>query len=242
MQSLLIVSEDKKIQENYLRQLFTDSKIDIIDVYTLESEKSIGIEEIRSLQKKLFLKPIKSPSKAIAINDAQTLTIESQNALLKVLEEPPRNTIIILNASNENALLPTILSRCKIIKLKNKPRILEEKEEKEILELLSLLSSQKTGEKLKLAENLSKTKEETILKLEKIILVLRKNLLEEIGEVRENNRSIVQLFNCYTTLNKVYVTIKTTNVNSRLALENLFLSFESPIPVCQFNSKPGLES
>lgn len=244
MQSLLLVSEDKKKREGYLKNLYKEFKINNFDIYTVESEKSIGIEEIRIFQKKIFLKPIKSLNKTVVVNNAQTLTIEAQNALLKVLEEPPANTVIILNTNNENALLPTILSRCKIIKLKVDLKTLEEKEKKEVLYLLDLLFLNEVGAKLKLAQDISKTKEETIFQLEKMVLVLREKLLERTSEKDESKPSIAQLFYCFIALNKTYVIIKTTNVNPRLALENLFLSLtiESTIPVCQFNSKPGLES
>ena len=233
MQSLLVVSKDKKKQEEYLNQLFLELGIAGFDIHTVESEKSIGIEEVRIFQKKIFLKPIKSPIKAVLINCAETLTLEAQNALLKVLEEPPTHTIIILNASNENTLLPTILSRCKIVKLNIESKILEEKEREETSNLLEILFSEKTGSKLKLAQEISKTKEECLLILEKIILTLREKLMDS---------PTVQLLHCSIVLNKTYTIIKTTNVNSRLALENLFLNIESTIPVCQFDSKPGLES
>ena len=54
--------------------------------------------------------------KIYIINQAESMTIEAQNALLKTLEEPPEYAIIILITSNKEALLDTIKSRCEIIK------------------------------------------------------------------------------------------------------------------------------
>jgi DNA polymerase-3 subunit delta' len=74
---------------------------------------SISIESIRGLQKFLQLKTTGSKAfrRAVIVEAAQALTTEAQNALLKLLEEPPADTIIILTASSSRALLPTILSR-----------------------------------------------------------------------------------------------------------------------------------
>jgi DNA polymerase III delta prime subunit len=71
------------------------------------------VEEIRNLIK------MASQGFSVIITQAQNLTVAAQNALLKTLEEPPENTVIILLAEKENQLLPTILSRCVISHLSN---------------------------------------------------------------------------------------------------------------------------
>ena len=80
-----------------------------------EDNKAIPIETIRELQRFLSLKiPGSSDAKharAIIIEDAQQLTTEAQNALLKTLEEPPNDTIIVLTATSTESVLPTIQSR-----------------------------------------------------------------------------------------------------------------------------------
>lgn len=78
--------------------------------------KSIKIDQIRSLQQDMANKPIISKNKIFIINDADTMTEESQNCLLKTLEEPPKYGIIFLIASNESKILPTIKSRCVTLK------------------------------------------------------------------------------------------------------------------------------
>ena len=79
-------------------------------------ENSMKIEQIRFLQKKIQEKPILSDKKVYIINDAEMMTGEAQNCLLKTLEEPPEFAVIILIGSNENAFLSTIKSRCMILK------------------------------------------------------------------------------------------------------------------------------
>ena len=76
----------------------------------------IKIEQIRLLQKKIQEKPIIANKKVYVINDAQTMTTEAQNCLLKTLEEPPQYATIILIGNQENSFLTTIKSRCMILK------------------------------------------------------------------------------------------------------------------------------
>ena len=86
------------------------------DYITIEpTGNSIKIAQIRELQSDIIIKP-HSTYKIYVINNAQKMTVESQNALLKTLEEPPEYAIIILITNNKESLLPTIKSRCEIIK------------------------------------------------------------------------------------------------------------------------------
>lgn len=87
-------------------------------LYLEPDGSSIKIEQIRYLQKKIQEKPIISDKKVYIINDADKMTKEAQNCLLKTLEEPPEYGVIILVGSNENAFLNTIKSRCMIISFK----------------------------------------------------------------------------------------------------------------------------
>ncbi len=87
---------------------------------TAEDGKSIGIEAVRQLEHFLSLKvPGQTGhNRAVIIENAQLLSLEAQNALLKTLEEPPQGTFIILTLNNEQAVLPTIRSRTQSITIK----------------------------------------------------------------------------------------------------------------------------
>ncbi|MFQ8661570.1 MAG: DNA polymerase III subunit delta' [Clostridia bacterium] len=86
------------------------------DFLYIEPEgNSVKIEQIRYIQRKIQEKPIISNKKVYIINDADKMTTEAQNCLLKTLEEPPEYSTIILIGSNENMFLSTIKSRCMII-------------------------------------------------------------------------------------------------------------------------------
>lgn len=81
-----------------------------------------GIDEIRKLKSFLSLKPYSGKYKIAIINDAHQMGHEAANAMLKVLEEPPAHSLIILVSANPQALLPTIYSRCVEIKFTPHPR------------------------------------------------------------------------------------------------------------------------
>ena len=76
------------------------------------NDGKIKIEQIREMQRKIAEKPIISSQKVYIIDNADTMTVEAQNCLLKTLEEPPEYITIILICSNENTMLSTIKSRC----------------------------------------------------------------------------------------------------------------------------------
>ncbi len=78
----------------------------------------IGIDEIRELEQRASLSPFEGQWKVFIIDGAENLSIEAANSLLKVLEEPPPNVMLILLTENETKLLPTVISRCQRLELK----------------------------------------------------------------------------------------------------------------------------
>lgn len=89
----------------------------------------ISIDLIRSIYKLISLVLLKNPKQSrtyriIIIHNIEKMTIEAQNAFLKNLEQPPNDTIFILNASSTSKILSTILSRVKIVYL-TKPKLVE---------------------------------------------------------------------------------------------------------------------
>ncbi len=84
------------------------------DVRTIEpgvGKKEIGIQQIREIEKELNFRAF-SGKKVVIIDPAVLMSLSAQNALLKTLEEPPRDSLLILIASNSGGLLPTLRSRC----------------------------------------------------------------------------------------------------------------------------------
>ncbi|MFA6350386.1 MAG: DNA polymerase III subunit delta' [Candidatus Omnitrophota bacterium] len=94
------------------------SKKDHPDIHEISAQDSedIKIDQVRGLKKSINLRPYEGRKKVFIINDAHRLNPESSNALLKVLEEPPENSLIILITSKPQLLFKTIISRCQMIR------------------------------------------------------------------------------------------------------------------------------
>lgn len=177
------------------------------DFLLLYSPESLGIEEIRNLQHWLSLKPFQEKKKIILIKEAQSLTPEAQNALLKTLEEPPPNSLIILTVPDRFLLLPTIISRCQISELPATTAIsLDNPEKQRLAELLPQLCQASIGERFNLLEKEAVYKDRLVatLWLDKLTLVAREKL----------PLSLATLKNILAT--KALIA---ANVNLRLSLE-----------------------
>lgn len=94
------------------------------DIIFVQHEKpnTIGVEDIRTqIVNDMGIKPYSSPYKIYIVNEAEKMTPQAQNALLKTLEEPPAYGMIILLTTNVDSFLPTILSRCIVLNMKPVP-------------------------------------------------------------------------------------------------------------------------
>ena len=92
---------------------------DIIHV-THEKPNTISVEDVRTqVNNDIMIKPYQGPYKIYIISEADLMTPQAQNALLKTIEEPPEYAVIFLLTENAQMLLPTITSRCVMLKLRN---------------------------------------------------------------------------------------------------------------------------
>lgn len=100
------------------KQALSRNQPDIIYV-SHEKPNSIGVDDIRAqVNNDVAIRPYSSRYKVYIINEAEKMTPQAQNAILKTLEEPPEYAVILLLVSNVNSLLPTILSRCVLLNMK----------------------------------------------------------------------------------------------------------------------------
>ena len=101
------------------KQTVSGNQPDIIRVIH-EKPNSISVEDIREqINHDIVIKPYSSKYKIYIVPEADLMTVQAQNALLKTLEEPPAYGVIILLTENAEVLLPTIRSRCVMLKLRN---------------------------------------------------------------------------------------------------------------------------
>ena len=79
-------------------------------IYVSGTEKT-GVDDVRKIEDEAYLAPNEADSKVFILEDADEYNAQSQNALLKIIEEPPRGVRFVLTASSSGALLPTVRSR-----------------------------------------------------------------------------------------------------------------------------------
>jgi len=167
--------------------------------------KIADTRELRNITKLSFNTPT-----AILINSIDEATEEAVNAFLKNLEEPPKNIFYILTASNLKSVLPTIISRCEIIKLIAGKGRGEDKNSERFLNI-------SVGEKLALADKI-KDREEAKIFVQNLIEVLHFNLL---NSTETKLKMAVDLEVLIKTLNNLK-----SNGNVSLQLANMVISFE----------------
>ena len=90
---------------------------DVIELAAPEGKERIGIGQVRSVIRLAQFTPVQSTCKVCLIPNAEGLTVEAANALLKILEEPPRGFRFILLTEHPSDLLPTIVSRSRLIRI-----------------------------------------------------------------------------------------------------------------------------
>lgn len=102
---------------NTCRRILSDGFIDVKTLSKPKDKATIGVNEVRYFREDMFLSSTESDYKIYIINDAEKMTPNAQNALLKVLEEPPANVIIFLLSASDDAILTTIKSRTQYVSM-----------------------------------------------------------------------------------------------------------------------------
>ena len=159
---------------------FPDLKI----ISLKEDKKEIDISQVREIQSFLAYKSYNGGYKIVIIDGAHLMNVEAQNCLLKTLEEPKGETLIILTSSKPDVLLPTIFSRCQTIKFfKNK----DSKDsadkvdrEKEILEKILPVLNSTYANKFKYVKDIDFDKEDASEIVQVLQRYLRNQLLERL--------------------------------------------------------------
>lgn len=119
MLPLIIIQQHLNIRSERLNQLLEESSFRIPhpDLLYFEDQSKLGVEQAKQIKNHFSFKPYSAKGKALVLESAQNLTLDAQNSLLKLLEEPPEKAVILLGIENESQLLPTILSRCQTMHL-----------------------------------------------------------------------------------------------------------------------------
>jgi len=244
----------KTIALHFISQLFKENPLFHPDFILITPiKKQIQIDQIRELSWRLSLKPMKAPLKAAIIDKAHSMTKEAQNCFLKTLEEPKGNTLLILITEHPNFLLPTIISRCEMIKFypvgkEEIRKFLKEKETpKEETEKIVEFSLGRPGLVVNFLENPEKLEEREI-KIKELTKICNSPLFSRFQYAKElsanenlketldvwliyfrnaliSQKNVAKIKNILQALQRVIFLMSTTNINQRLALEILMLEF-----------------
>lgn len=183
--STLIISSSPVLVDDYLHDLGHLTLQNNPDIFTVTD---YSVENIRSIKKFLSQKPYSHQSKIVYIPDADLLNIESQNTLLKSLEEPGPENYFILTTGHLGSILPTIISRCQLIRIS--PSILSSGE--------ILHFPQKISECLSLSEVLCQDKTTVLPYLENQLCLYQQLLVSDPNPkysliIKKINKSIQML-------------------------------------------------
>jgi len=208
--TIILGTEETKIQD-LIRDLINipnfkfEKNPDFLLITLLKDKKSIGIEEVREIGKFLKILPISHTQKIVLIKEANVLTPEAQNSLLKILEEPPEYARIILEAESSEKFLATIISRCQTI-------ISGDTLEK--VDKSTNFLEMNLDQRFDWAEKISKLEKDEIIEELNLILKEIKNTSNKPS--KESTNLLLEVIDNLTKY----------NLNSRLALEYLSLNFE----------------
>ncbi len=199
-QPLIIVSSNPDGWHDLIGRLVCDMKIQPPDIITFSEEE--GVKQLRQKINLLSLKPHSSESRIFVIYSVDELNREQTNTLLKTLEEPPSYGRIILFAQTLSRILETIKSRCQKVFISSESSVDD----------LSLL---KYFERLQFNEFLHKLSETDNGEIPQAI----KSTLDEMKN-RGLNKDETEL---YKKLSLNLIRFACTNVNRKLALEQIFI-------------------
>lgn len=203
-------------------------------------KKSIGIKQIKEGISFLTQRPLSLPIKALILNPAEYLTTDAQNAMLKILEEPPSYALILLLAKTQDNLLQTVQSRCKnlpIMHIKNVPdeqnNINNDADLTKILTYAAwkLIVNSNIHTRMEIVEELAKEDREAVVKiLETWVHEERQRMLDTIDETHNMlQKDTYKYYACGENIKLVLSLLddfESTNVGLRLGLELLMLGLK----------------
>ncbi len=140
--------------------------------------RSIGIEQIRAVMEKISKRPFSGPLSVVVVVEADLATTAAQNAFLKVLEEPPASSVIVLVTGRADRLLPTIVSRCSEIRFDPLPDAVTK-------QFLRTFLSVENGEAERIAALAGGNVQRAVRLLDERFLGLRKDAVTMVGLVLE---------------------------------------------------------
>lgn len=226
MHAFLITGGTEVQRHEYIIKQLSSLGISTFDTVNLaKADLSIGIAEVRLFQKQMMLAPVHSRFNAGIIWEADLLTLDAQQALLKTIEEPPPHTQLFLETYSQDMLLPTILSRCQNVSL-GLVSSYTDGEMREILTVIEKLSKAGPGTRLLILETVVKTRPEYRTWTACAIAAVRGALISGYADKSGHTLTSVIPASVLTKLLRKLMKAEiqlSANVNPRLVIDNVFL-------------------
>lgn len=217
---------------------------DLMLVEVEEGERGISIDRIREIKKFLSLEPYAGENKVVIIDEFERMKPEASSAILKILEEPPAKSVLILISDYPAMILPTILSRARKINFSGTggESLVDIDKRKEMFYNLTELITSNIAERFNKIEDLIKKKDDSVDLFEYWLsffrdlgclavgdcdeYIVNDFYMKEMKEVLTHHPySLSQISDIISEILYWSYIAKTSNTNKRLILENLALLF-----------------
>lgn len=214
---------DKRVQ--FIHETLNAARIPVHHRIVIEPDETvtIGISQVRRFIHQLQLIPMnKHGTVAAIIPDAQALTIQAQQALLKTIEEPPKHIRIDIGALSVQSVLPTIVSRCRVVQLA--PVAVHEPSAsfEHALNSIASLCEAGPGKRLDDIANLGTTKEEYLVWIDTVLKGLTHALRQQAAtDILIGTTTVPASHIAHALLHARR--IAKNNIHPRLSLEHIFL-------------------
>ncbi len=182
-----------------------------LHILTSKNIKSIGIQDVKDLQKQMIFTPYLEKIQIALIPFSEKLTVEAQNSFLKVLEESSNTSEYILSTNNENNLLPTVISRCQKIYSQGNQELTTNSDQPDLL-MMDLITAFNS------LESISKDNKKIDQLLTDMELKYQNLLKEKIDKGEKIDRVSRDIKEVIKTRERIQA-----NGNKRLQLERLYL-------------------
>lgn len=209
MQAFILLGSETD-QQDYLDAF---QKARNIPSYLITKYDSFKIADARVLQKTLGTRLRDTESRMIIISSP---THDSQNAILKTLEELPERTYVFFLVFSREDILPTVFSRSSLIVLEHTKKFIDDVLEKKLEKIVFV---EKSNDLFSLMDILGEVPEDEYL--EKVVLSIRHILLNTLSQ---DTSKVLRLFLLLKTIHENYKLTKSNNVNKKIALEASVLS------------------
>lgn len=180
--------------------------------------ESIKIENVRNFNQELSFSNYNNQTRYFVFLNSDLMTLQAQNASLKSIEEPPPNTKIVLLTSTIEKIIPTIISRCQVIPIKNNNKQANQENSLETARIYDQILNSKHFELITFTDKY-KEREDAIILLNQLLQYLHKELKQNSKSFE--NKHIVKHLSLIISATKHL----NQNANVKLVMENLFFEF-----------------